>query len=756
MIWNPPFNALIMLVLIVGAAVLIALSYLWSAQKMKYAAPQAIATLVLRGLGFLLLILFVLQPMQLPKPREITMQRSVAVLLDTSASMKQPVNSAPSAPTRFGHVRKLLDDNHVFKQIQSQAQLNIYGFDQQAGALAADALAKYEPQGKQTDLAAAIRQVAKIHDNDDLAGVLVFSDGRNTQGSDPAASLGEMKLPVYTVAVGSVLLKEETKTEQKKDLAIESIAADRRVILGRTANIALTVEATGFGARQVTVELLKGDTDQVINTTAVAVSQQQSRRQALFTVKPSAVGVFKYRVRIPAEAEDSDPTNNQRDFEVEVVDPINRLLYVDRLRFERRFFNQILEKQRSLRYTSVVPIDGERVMVQGNDPDGKRFGAAFSPEQLVGLKAIVIGDVPASQFTGQQIAALYDWVDKGGALLIMGGPASLGDKGFAGTQLGKLLPITPAQSHAYLEGQYPVDLTAEGAAHPAFQKVKGRWGNAPPLLSRFAVAKVKPTATVLMMTTDTNAAPIVVAQNLGKGKTAVVLTDSTWRWSLGYDQRTQSVGGQSPHTAFWSQLVDWLLPELTDTDRGQNQVQIITDRQAYEVGDQVMLMISVRDAAGEVVRDAEVQVTAATPDGRPVQRVAKIDPSDTAGALYTASFEAYMPGEFTIGVAAKRETADLGSDRVSIQVTQPIVEFTQTDPDPQTLTKLAEKTGGSVLNEMQLGDLAAKINMTPRQVTIQPSADADAEPAWNRWLLLLAFIGLMSGEWFIRRKNQWV
>jgi hypothetical protein len=338
----------------------------------------------------------------------------------------------------------------------------------------------------------------------------------------------------------------------------------------------------------------------------------------------------------------------------------------------------------------------------------------------------------------------------------MAGPSSLGAQGFAGTQLGKLLPITPAASHAYLEGQFPVDLTAEGAAHPAFQKVKGRWASAPPLLSRFAAASVKPTATVLMMTTDADAAPIVVAQNLGKGKTAVVLTDSTWRWSLGYNAQTQSVGGQSPHAAFWSQIVDWLLPELTDTDRGQNQVQIITDRQAYEVGDPVMLMISVRDAAGEVVRDAEVKVTAATPDGRPVERVAKIDPSDTAGALYTASFEAYMPGEYVIGVTAKRETAELGGDRVSIAVTQPIVEFTQADPDPATLALLAERTGGAVLNEMELGDLAAKINMTPRQVTIQPSADADAEPAWNRWLLMLAFIGLMSGEWFIRRKNQWV
>lgn len=754
MIWNPPFNALIMLVLILGAAALIGFSYVWSAKKMKYAAPQAVATVILRALGFGLLILFVLQPMQLPKPREITMQRSVAVLLDTSASMTQPASASPSAPTRFAQVRKLLDDNRVFKQIESQARLSIYGFDQQAGALAAEALAKYDPQGKQTDLAAAIRQVAKIHDNDDLAGVLIFSDGRNTQGADPAESLGEMKLPVYTVAVGSVLPKVQTKTEQKKDLAIESIAADQRVILGRTANVALTVEAVGFEARQVVVELLSGD--QVVNTTAVAVSPQQPRRQALFTVKPGAVGVFKYRVRIGAEAEDADPTNNQRDFEVEVVDPINRLLYVDRLRFERRFFNQILEKQRSLRYTSVTPVDDQKVMVQGNDPDGKRYGVEFSPAQLAGLKAIIIGDIPAAQFSAQQIAALYDWVDKGGALLIMAGPSSLGEKGFAGTQLGKLLPITPAASGAYLEGQFPVDLTAEGAAHPAFQKVKGRWAAAPPLLSRFAAANVKPTATVLMMTTDANAAPVVVAQNLGKGKTAVVLTDSTWRWSLGYDPRTQSVGGQNPHTAFWSQIIDWLLPELTDTDRGRNQVQIITDRQAYEVGDPVMLMISVRDAAGEVVRDAEVKVTAATPDGRPVERIAKIDPSDTAGALYTASFEAYMPGEYIIGVSAKRETAELGGDRVSINVTQPIVEFTQTDPDPQTLAKLAERTGGSVLNEMELGDLAAKINMTPRQVTIQPSADADAEPAWNRWLLLLAFIGLMSGEWFIRRKNQWV
>ena len=66
------------------------------------------------------------------------------------------------------------------------------------------------------------------------------------------------------------------------------------------------------------------------------------------------------------------------------------------------------------------------------------------------------------------------------------------------------------------------------------------------------------------------------------------------------------------------------------------------------------------------------------------------------------------------------------------------------------------RNGGHILEPQQLGDLARYIPLAPRKVLVQPNADKDTEPVWDRWWLLALFVGIMSAEWFVRRTNQCV
>ena len=64
----------------------------------------------------------------------------------------------------------------------------------------------------------------------------------------------------------------------------------------------------------------------------------------------------------------------------------------------------------------------------------------------------------------------------------------------------------------------------------------------------------KPGATVLAeMKTGSRTMPLLVTQNYGRGRTAVMATSGTWRW-----QMSEALGDPA-HDLFWQQLLRWLV-----------------------------------------------------------------------------------------------------------------------------------------------------------------------------------------------------
>lgn len=747
-----------MVVLVLTAVVAIVASHLWARRHLDPTTPAGAAVVALRAAALLLLLLIVLQPSRLPKPEEVSTKRVLALLVDGSASMSRPAGGGATG-TRLDEARRLIRDHRLFDRITAAADVALYAFDTEAPGtmpLRPEALPALKPAGRQTDLATTIEQVARLHKAHDLAGLLLFSDGRHTQGSDPAEAAARAEVPVHVVAVGRAVPAEaDPGASVPLDLAVVSAVAEPRIILGRSAQVVATITAQVDGPRQVRVELLADD--RVVATSAVAVSPRQPKRQALFNVRPDTIDAHRYVVRVPVEPDEADPTNNTVAFSVEVLDPVNRLLYLDRLRFERRFLHAVLADRPNLRYAAVVPLAEGRTLVQGNDQPLREEAADLNALRLAGLKALVLGDLPATALSEARLTAVRDWVDTGGALLLLGGPQSLGAQGLGGP-LADLLPVRLALPARYVESPLTVRLTPEGAAHPAFQRVDAAWDSAPPLLSRFDVSGVRPAATVLFAAAGAAPAPIVVSWRVGHGKAAVVLTDSIWRWQLAH--KGSGAAGASAHERFWQQVIDWLLPDLRQDEPGAAAVQLITDRVSYEVNEPVTMMVTVRGGDGASVANATVLLTIATPDpGAPaIERTATATASRgaTDELVYTANFEAYAPGEYAIAAVARDGERALGSDRVQVTAVQPLVEFALTEPDPALLRQLASASGGLWMEPAMLDDIVRIAELAPRRVLVQPSADKDAEPVWDRWWLLALFVLLLAVEWAVRRTNQWV
>jgi hypothetical protein len=178
----------------------------------------------------------------------------------------------------------------------------------------------------------------------------------------------------------------------------------------------------------------------------------------------------------------------------------------------------------------------------------------------------------------------------------------------------------------------------------------------------------------------------------------------------------------------------------------------------YEVNDQVTLRVSVQGAEGVALPQAGVDLLVATPDGQSIRRTGRLqeEPGRAGEAIFIAHFDADTAGHYAIQATATVDDKTLGTDKLQVRVTQPLIEFALTDPDHELLRELAELSGGKVLQPTLLADLARIVPLQPRKVLVQPNADEDAQPVWDRWWLLTLFVLLVGTEWFIRRKNQWV
>ncbi len=737
-----PWGATATWLAVVGAVMVLAASFALVWRELLPLSPGSVAVVALRLAALALIVYLLIQPSVIFK-RTREVKPHVAVLLDTSGSM-DVVDSGHSRK-RLAEAVEMLRRTRLPERLAEKSQPHLFEFSTGISRLKPDKLPELkDATGTGTSLGIALSQVAEEFKGEDLAAVILLSDGRDNTGTDPLKAARELEVPVYTVGFGRPKPKEEKAKE--RDLMIVEVSHDRRVVVGHATDLTVTVASKGYEARTVPVRLeLDGE---VVATSAVALSPDRPERQVVMKLKPTSPGQYVYTVRIPPDPTERDKSNNERPVPVFVTDPVWRILYVEaRPRWEFKFLSRVLVAYKNIEYTSVVRTAPEKVVIQGTNPADAARIATMTPDQLRRLKALIIGDVPRTFFTNEQLATIAALVEQGGSVLLLAGKSSFGLQGFGGTPLERVLPIHLRKIASYMERRFRVRLTNEGKAHPAFQGLEHDWSRAPELISLVGIAGVKPGATVLMETTDGESLPVVVVHRYGHGKAGVVLTDCTWRWRLGLADGTIDVDLQ---TIFWRRLVTWLMPE-EKAEKEKRAVQLVADKLRYELNEQVTLTVTATDAEGKTVENAKVLCRIYAPDGKVIERQAaltKVGAGQGADA-YVATFMPHTNGKYRVVATARQDGVDLGRDQLALVVGDTSIEKKLTDPDRDLLKRLATRTGGRYYDSMEAERITDDLTLQPKKHTWRQTQEV-----WDRWWVFLMLLGLVAAEWTIRRMRQ--
>ncbi|MGH9680163.1 MAG: glutamine amidotransferase, partial [Candidatus Acidiferrales bacterium] len=356
--------------------------------------------------------------------------------------------------------------------------------------------------------------------------------------------------------------------------------------------------------------------------------------------------------------------------------------------------------------------------------------------------AILLGSVEASYFTPAQKELIEQFVDRrGGGLLFLGGRAALAEGGWGSSSLADLLPvILPNHKGTFHRDPATVSLTPAGADSLITRLVEDpaanveRWKKLPYLMDYQEAGTPKPGAVVLVdMTAGGRKLPLLITENYGRGRTAVLATGGTWRWRMSQPLEDQT------HEEFWQQLLRWLVGNTPGRVVASMPSQMLLD------DGRVQISADVRDNNYLPASDAHVQANILGPRGTAAQ--VEMTPDPNSPGTYHADWTAEFPGTYLTEVIATRGKDELGRDVLNFARMDGVAENFHAGQNRELLEKLSSETGGRYWRPQDISRLPSEISYSEAGITVR-----DTKELWDMPIVFLLLLGLASAEWLLRRR----
>jgi len=249
---------------------------------------------------------------------------------------------------------------------------------------------------------------------------------------------------------------------------------------------------------------------------------------------------------------------------------------------------------------------------------------------------------------------IANYVANGGALLVSGGPEFAGEESIYRTPLAGVLPAQP--TGMVTTGPFKPMVTALGEAHPVTRGLAGaNSGNTPPGWGRwFRLIDAHATGGQTLMSGPAGK-PLLVLDQIGKGRVAELLSDQIWLWARGFE-------GGGPQAELLRRLAHWLMKEP----------ELETESLSAAIADGELAVTRHTLAAGTP------PVTVTTPSGRTLTLpLTKTAPGTWRGSAKVSELGLYRltDGKLSTVTAAgplnPREVADM---RATDAILKPIAE----------------------------------------------------------------------------------
>lgn len=714
------------------------------------------ALVVIRGVTLLLLLLVMLRP-ALEKRTTRKLPGTLIVLPDTSRSME--VADAVLNQPRYTAMKAALDNSaKEFAELAKTWDVHGYAFgrDIQLVKFANGKFALPEKaEGVQTAIGAALEDVLAREAQQRIVGVVLLSDGaqrafapRDEPPQSAVRRLASDGIPLLTVVFGQPSLGQQSDLRMSDMLASDAVFADT------PTTVEGVVTAAGYANQEFKVRLQWENADgkmEVVDTRTIQITPRKRRFPVRLTHTPKTPGEYKVTLSVESPEGELVTTNNSQSTFVTVLKGGVNVLYLagaDRIGGapgpEPYFVKKALATYADL-HVEYIAINYSTPQLDYRD--------RLREEQY---DVFVLANVDASALSPRTWREMAEAVGRGAGLAMLGGFHSFGPGGFVGTPLEQLLPMELGRAERQNFGEAPAaDLHVKvplkmlprernGQSHPILKiadeagNMKA-WQGLPALdgANRFDPLRLKATAQVVAEGSDPSRSPLLVLSGYGDGRVAAFAGDSTWRWQI--------EGHGDALRRFWRQLVLWLAKK--DETAGE-RVWVKLDQRRYQQGSRVDFTLGAESEKGEALDKAAFEVRVEKPDGSLETVIASRRGGASAGSFADTS----APGDYRITVTARNDGKSVGTATARFSVSDQDVELDQPAAEPAFLASLAGMTaeaGGTSVAPEELPDLLERLKAKAQEFDEEI---IETITLWDRWPPLVMFVGLLSMEWYLRKK----
>lgn len=739
----------------VGLMALVIITY---RAQLKTLPPLLSRTLLSLKLAAVVVLTFAMLRPALQKSETDESELQLLILADVSRS----TNTAdmPGKMSRFQAIRTDIEKlQSRIKSWTKKVDVRLFDF--------AKDLAPFDPElkegtGDQTAFGKALEDVRRETRNRRTLGVFIFSDGAQRAippyDIDPrtsARNLADDQVAIYGIGYGASSLSSASLDVGIEDLAIPDIVYERSRV-----PVTAKLRTTGAAGRKIKVHILVEDrTDKRLDQSGEMKPAQMSvqsrpvqeieitRDSEIVPIELSFEAGLAGEVKVALRAEPLENEiltgNNQRESIISVKKGGLKVAYFDLPRTEQRWIRAVS--------------GADKIQLDFQEIRGGKFAAQtkidpswFQPGRY---DVYIIGDVRAEVFGQELLTLLASRLDEGASLLMTGGVQNYAVGGYSSTPIADWIPVEldPADARppgkinvgSQLMGPQKMIPTERGQREYVMQmgpieKNRELWMALPPLKG---ATRLRPVSDLLEPWAATpDGVPLLFATTRGRSRVAAFAGDTTFLW--------WTLGDKSElHQRFWRQMIVWLGKKEADTDQ---PIWLKVAPRTYPPGSTVNFTFGARGADGAPLDSAEFQVNVVLPTGEKVAAVPRKATGERGMVEHTAEFsKTTAPGDYWVNVSARSNGQSLGFDAYTrFIVDARDLELDYPSADYEFLKEISSMTGGNSLKPEDVGELLDRLKESKTDLTRVQSVTL-----WDNWAMLLVFVGLMSLEWFLRKRR---
>lgn len=557
----------------------------------------------------------------------------------------------------------------------------------------------------QTNLSAFLDHVEDQYSHQNLAAIIMASDGIFNVGRNPLYHPAKFQAPLHTIRLGD--------TTVPTDVNIRNIFHNEIAFLNDRFEVEVDIESNNCGDRVSNISIYRYENQgfKKLKDQRIRFESDDDFKTLEFELNADEVGVQRYQVRATGFSDEINKENNRRDLFIEVLDSRIRLAVV--------------------RHAPHPDIGALKALVDERENyELKVYSPSEALARLEDIDLAILHNITSSASAVDNLVRALDQ-NKVPRLIIASSQTEVNRFNSIQNTIeisGSNVGLNEVQ--AIINKGFNLFQTEDGLA----QKLS----DYPPLISPFGEYALIDGAVSLAdqkISSVPTEYPLIAFNEVNGIKEGVIAGEGLWRWRLIDYAKTGS-----------HETIDGLMAKIfqyLSVKENKEQFRVKGRKNLYDDGEEVQFTAEVYNNAYEPVNEPEVYLVIYSESGE--EYTYTFSRSENGYILDAGKLK---PGNYTY-VASTTYAGTKHEKRGNFAVRTIELEFYNTVADHNLLRLLSEKYGGRSVSFEQTEALFNELENADIKPTV--SYSSRTRSAMNiKWIFAI-LVSLLAIEWFLRR-----